>query len=167
MANEFRNTVPFNGPTEIGLRALAVLTAAFPSGYSLQRLVIFDYLLVHSDDIPGGPAGLHPKTPHRGGELLVRRDELQQGLALYQSRGLVVARYKEEGVFYSATDSSAAFLDVLNAKYVHKLRDRAAWLFESFDSSSDDELQQIANQHAGEWGAEFTLESVLYEEEIE
>ena len=64
---------PFNGPVEIGLRALCVLTTAFPAAYALQRLVVFDYFLVHSDDIEGGPEGLHPRTPHRGGEILVRR----------------------------------------------------------------------------------------------
>lgn len=48
---------PFNGPVEIGLRALCVLTTAFPAAYALQRLVIFDYFLVHSDDIEGGPRG--------------------------------------------------------------------------------------------------------------
>jgi hypothetical protein len=54
---------PFNGPVEIGLRALCVLTTAFPTEYALQRLVVFDYFLVHSDDIEGGPEGLHPRTP--------------------------------------------------------------------------------------------------------
>lgn len=54
---------PFNGPVEIGLRALCVLTTAFPSAYALQRLVIFDYFLVHSDDIDGGPEGC-TQEPH-------------------------------------------------------------------------------------------------------
>lgn len=83
---------PFNGAVEIGLRALSLLNEAFPATYSLQRLVVFDYLVVHSDDLPNGPAGLHPKTPHRGGELLVRRAVLEEGLLLYQSRGLVELR---------------------------------------------------------------------------
>ncbi len=165
MTKEFRYLVPFNGPIEAGLRALTMLTAAFPSTYSLQRLVVFDYLIVHSDDIPDGPAGLHPKTPHRGGELLVRRDELQQALRLYQGRGLVVTCYEEEGVMYRATNSSAAFLDVLQTTYVQKLRERATWLFERFNAVSDQELQQFANLHAGQWGAEFALESVLFGEE--
>ena len=55
-----RFTEPFNGPIEIGLRALVVLTEAFPAAYSLQRLVISDYLVVHSDDADG-PQGCTPK----------------------------------------------------------------------------------------------------------
>jgi len=88
MGYSYRFIAPFNGPIEIGLRAISILNDAYPSGYSLQRLIIFDYLSVHSDDISGGPTGLHPKTPHRSGELLVRRDVLQKGLLLYMGRGL-------------------------------------------------------------------------------
>jgi len=161
-----RFIAPFNGPVEIGLRALAVLNEAYPDAYSLQRLVIFDYLIVHSDDIPGGPSGLHPKTPHRGGELLVRRGVLQEGLLLYQSRGLVERRYENSGVLFVATDRSASFLDALSADYVAGLRERAAWLVSNFGMLPDVDLEQIVRNHVGEWGAEFEMESVLWAEEI-
>jgi len=164
-AEEKRRYVePFNGPVEIGLRALAVLNDAFPTAYSLQRLVILDYLVVHSDDVPGGPTGLHPKTPHRSGELLVRRKSLQEGLLLYQSRGLVEQRYEETGVFFAATERSAGFLEALSTEYLIALRERAAWLVDSFGQLPDTELEQMVREHRGEWGAEFTMESVLWSE---
>lgn len=156
---------PFNGAIEIGLRSLSVLTAVYPSSYSLQRLVVFDYLLVHSDDIPGGPPGLHPQTPHRGGEILVRRGVLQEGLLLYQSRALIARLYQDGGVFYSATDRSAAFLDTLSTEYVVGLRARATWVVDSFGLLSDGELDSMVRERIGKWGAEFDLESVLRAEE--
>jgi hypothetical protein len=156
---------PFNGPVEIGLRALAILNDAYPTGYSLQQLVIFDYLVVHSDDIPGGPVGLHPQTPHRGGELLVRRSVLEEGLLLYQSRGLLECRYTDHGVLFAATDRSAAFLDALGSEYLGHLRDRATWLITNFGALSDEEVTKFAGNHIGEWGAEFAMESVLHVQE--
>ena len=156
---------PFNGPVELGLRALCVLTAAYPRSYSLQHLVVFDYLLVHSDDMPGGPTGLHPQTPLRGGEILVRRGVLQEGLALYDSRGLIEQTYEGGGIFYSATDKSAGFLDALTAKYVADLRARADWLIESYGLLKETELDAMVRERIGMWGAEFTMESVLWEEE--
>ncbi len=152
---------PFNSPVEIGLRALTVLSDAYPSALSLQRLVVFDYLLVHSDDIPNGPIGLHPQTPHRSGELLIRRSMLEDGLLLFLSRGLIDRHYKEYGVFFSATDRSAGFLDVLNSEYLANLRKRAAWLVQEFEGLSDNEITQLSEKHVGEWGAEFEMESVL------
>ena len=166
-AIEHKNLPPFNGPIEIGLRALTLLSEAFPATYSLQRLVVSDYMLVHSDDLPNGPPGLHPKTPHRGGELLVRRAVLEQGLMLYQSRGLLERKYTESGVMYAATERTAAFLDALSSDYAAALRVRASWLVSSFGESSDMELLETANSQVGEWGAEFAMESVLKIEDAE
>jgi len=156
---------PFNSPIEIGLRSLCVLTGAYPALYSLQRLVVLDYLLVHSDDIPGGPAGLHPQTPYRGGEILVRRGVLQQGLMLYQSRGLIERIYEKEGVFYSATDRSASFLDALEADYVAGLRDRVEWVVDTFGVLAEHDLDSMVRERIGQWGTEFTMQSVLWEED--
>lgn len=156
---------PFNGPVELGLRALCVLTTAFPAAYALQRLVVFDYFLVHSDDIEGGPAGLHPRTPHRGGEILVRRGVIQDGLTLYESRGLVERVYQDGGIFFGATDKSADFLDTLSSEYLQGLRDRADWVVDSFGTLNDSELDAMVRDRIGTWGAEFSLESVLWTED--
>lgn len=155
----------FNGTVETGLRALSVLTEVFPEACSLQRLVIFDYLLVHSDDVPGGPTGLHPQTPHRSGEILVRRNLLQDGLLLYHSRGLVERRYERDGVFFAATDTSAAFLDALDSRYVIELRDRASWVVDRFGTMPDVDLESLVRDRLSTWGAEFVMESVLFAEE--
>ena len=44
-SGEVKALPPFNGPIEIGLRALTLLSEAFPFAYSLQRLVVSDYPL--------------------------------------------------------------------------------------------------------------------------
>jgi hypothetical protein len=161
----FHPASPFNGHVEIGLRALCVLTAAYPAACTLQRLVIFDYFLVHSDDIEGGPAGLHPQTPYRGGEILVRRGVLQYGITLYESRGLIERAYKDGGIFLVATDKSADFLDTMNSGYLQVLRERADWLIEKFGHLDDATLDTIVRDSIGIWGAEFSMESVLWSEE--
>lgn len=165
MGNSNRFIAPFNGPIEIGLRAISILNDAYPIGYSLQRLIIFDYLSVHSDDISGGPTGLHPKTPHRSGELLVRRDALQKGLLLYMGRGLAEQRFEVSGVTYAATERTGAFLDVLETEYVLDLRQRSFWLVDTFHTISDDDLNSLVQQNLGAWGAEFEMESVLWMED--
>lgn len=155
---------PFNGPVELGLRALCLLTTAFPDAYALQRLVVFDYFLVHSDDIEGGPEGLHPRTPHRGGEILVRRGVIQDGLSLYESRGLIERVFKNGGIFFAATDRSADFLDTLSSEYLANLRDRADWVVDSFGALGGAELDAMVRERIGTWGAEFAMESVLWTE---
>lgn len=156
----------FNGPVESGLRAVVLLYSLFPGAASLQRLVVFDYLLIHSDDIPNGPPGLHPKTPYRSGELLVRRDTLRRGMLLYMSRGLIREHYSDQGITRSATELTGAFVDALAADYTQALRQRADWVADRFGNHSEHDLDALVKEHLGEWGAEFEMDSVLWAEDM-
>ena len=77
---------PFNTPLECGLRMLFVLNAAGERRSDLQRLVSYDYLLVHSGDVDDGPESLHPPVPFRGTEVLVKRGLISAGLNQMFSR---------------------------------------------------------------------------------
>lgn len=166
VTTEINRPSPFNGPVECGLRAMVLLYEIHPAFASLQRLVVFDYLLIHSDDVPKGPPGLHPKTPYRSGELLVRRDTLRRGILLYISRGLISDHYRESGIAYSATERTGAFLDALSSEYTGELRERAGWVAERFGNCSDQDLDVLVKDHIGEWGAEFETDSVLWSEDV-
>ena len=165
MNSNTRYIAPFNGPIEIGLRALVMLTKVFPSFFSIHQLVAFDYLLVHSDDVQDGPVGLHPKTPQRSGELLVRRKTLRQGLLLFISRGLICQEYKQDGLRYAATELSGGFLDSLSSKYAIALQNRADWVMGRFGDMPESELEKFMQNHLDKWGAEFAMESVLWQED--
>ena len=102
---------PFNSPIECGLRALVLLAASGPAPCDLQRLTFFDYLLVHSGDVPGGPPSIHPPTPLRSGEALVRRQWIEKGLRLMLSRELIQPMFSETGIAYVATSLCRPFLD--------------------------------------------------------
>lgn len=156
---------PFNGPIEIGLRSLVMLTKVFPLDFSVQQLVAFDYLLVHSDDLPDGPIGLHPKIPQRTGEYLIRRKTLQEGLLLYINRGLIVQEYRQNGLRYVATEISGSFLDSLTSEYIKELQNIADWVVDNFSTIPEVELDKFMREHLDKWGAEFTTKSALWLEE--
>lgn len=155
----------FNSPIEIGLRSLVILSKVFPSDFSIQQLIAFDYLLVHSDDLPDGPAGLHPKTPQRTGEYLIRRKTLQEGLLLYMSRGLICQEYRQDGVRYAATELSGGFLDSLTSEYINDLQNVADWVIENFSTIPELELDKLMHEHLDKWSTEFVTETVLWSEE--
>lgn len=157
------STTPFNSPVEAGLRALSILVAAHPDAYDLQRLLVFDYFVVHSADLKGGPVSLHPATPHRSGEILVRRYLVEQGLMLYMSRGLVERCLEPDGFRFVATEDAAPFLDSLTASYCHRLRTRANWVVSTFGPLEARELDAIVTENLGRWGAEFEFDAVLLE----
>jgi hypothetical protein len=145
---------PFNSPLETGVRALTVLVEAHPAALDLQRLVYFDYLVVHSADA-GGPVSLHPSTPLRNGELLVRRSLIERGVLLMISRGLIERRMESRGIAYLATDDAAPFLDCLTSRYAQSMRGRAEWAVMRFGRDDEDGLKAFFDVNFERWTREF------------
>lgn len=147
----------FNSPFELGLRMVYLLNALGDKGADLQKLVLLDYAIVYSADL-NGPPSLHTPLPFRGGELLSRRELIEQGLYLMSTRGLVSAEYRAEGINYVAGDLARSMVHALTSPYMRDLEARCEWVSSAFGSSDSAFLmtQFAANGHL--WGAE--LESV-------
>ncbi|MCC8367922.1 hypothetical protein J8V57_16870 [Xenorhabdus sp. PB61.4] len=146
---------PFNSPLEYGFRALFILYAAGNMAMVLQRIVSYDYLLVHTSDVQGGPKSLHPAVPHRGAELLVKRSSIQAGLNLMLSRELIEAVFSPEGILYQASELTGRFVQLLASPYANELAERALWVTKQFRHFSNDELASFMTQNVGRWGSEF------------
>jgi len=155
---------PFNSPLECGLRALVLLSAAEPSACDLQRLIFYDYLLVHSGDVPDGPDSIHPPTPLRSGEALVRRHWIERGLLLMISRELVIRTFSENGIMYQASPLTSSFLGYMEQPYTKKLRERAQWVIARFGGYSDQQLVEFFKANLDRWGGEFIREELLEDE---
>lgn len=145
---------PFNSPLETGLRALTVLSAIYPRASDIQRLMTYDYLVVHSADADG-PESLHPGTPQRNGELLVRHALVQDGVYLLLTRRLVERMPEETGIVYRATDEAQSFLDNLGSDYVRGLRNRAEWVANTFGDMTDAELSEFIGHRFSRWTTVF------------
>jgi hypothetical protein len=148
------NTSPFNSSLESGIRALNILVAIFPKCADLQKLVDFDYIIVHSGDLHG-PESLHAPLPMRAGELLVRRSIVEAGLLLMMSRGLVKRITSGTGIEYIADESANAFVNSFETQYLLRLKDRANWVSYNFGDMSDEELQEITRHFFDKWTTQF------------
>jgi hypothetical protein len=156
----FGSNALFKSPLESGLRVLILLTHAYPKAFDTQRLVSLDYLLVHSGDA-NGPESIHPPTPLRAGELLVRRELIEKGIMLLLSRSLIERELTREGIYFKANDNSAAFLDSLSSSYVSSLREVADWVIDNFGSLTDHKLEQFFRKNMDKWGREFEQAQVV------
>lgn len=145
----------FNGSIEVGLRSLLVLLEAHPRSLDLHRLVILDYLVVHSGDVSNGPPSLHPPSPLRAGEVAFRRTLVEQGLCLMASRGLVSRRVGESGISYVAKDAAPILADAFSSPYVDALRSRAQWAVERAGTLSDAAASELLGQTIDRWRSEF------------
>lgn len=148
------NPTSLNSPLETGIRSLAILVAAHPAAFDLERLVEMDYLVVHSGDA-NGPESLHAALPMRAGELLVRRGLIEKGLLLMTSRNLIQRIPAKDGFNYVAGDAAAPFLASLTSIYSQRLKDRAQWAVERFTDMTSSEIRQITHRLFENWSSQF------------
>ena len=146
----------FNSPIETGIRALILLAESYPALIDLQRLLEYDYIMVHTADVDGPPS-IHPALPLRSGELLVRRELIERGLMLMISRGLVTRHATTEGFFYLAEDDAGPFLDSLDAEYLIELKDRATWVVDRFQDMTDQEIRLLLATVYDQWSRELQI----------
>ena len=147
---------PFNSPIETGIRALILLAAAYPAQLDLQRLLEYDYMMVHTGDVDGPPS-IHPALPLRSGELLVRRQLIERGLMLMISRALISRHATPNGFMYQAEDDAGPFLDALAAEYLSDLKNRAEWVVNRFREMSDQEIRFMLTRVYDQWSREFQI----------
>lgn len=146
---------PLNGPFEVGLRALTILSSGFPQTFDITSLTLLEYSLLHSSDF-GGPESLHPEVPNYRSEIAVTRDLLEQGLEVMMRARLVALEVHHGGICYVATENAPGFVDLLESEYMVQLRERAQWAVQSLGSKEGSELQDDLHellQAAAELGA--------------
>jgi hypothetical protein len=146
----------FNSPIETGMRALILLAAAYPGQLDLQRILEYDYMMVHTGDVDGPPS-IHPALPLRSGELLVRRQMIERGLMLVISRGLASRHATPNGFMYQAEDDAGPFLDALTVEYLTDLKDRADWVVDRFRDMSDQQIRSLLTKVYDQWSREFQI----------
>lgn len=156
----------FNGAIETALRAVVLLYEQDPGPMSLEEMVTLDYLLVHSADFEGGPPSLHPATPLRGSAVLVRRELLTDGLRLLIGRGLAERVGTESGIAFRVTERAAWFVESLETDYANELRARSRWLSNLTTELGIRQLAEEVHSNISVWGAEFELEALLAEDEV-
>lgn len=143
----------FNSPFELGLRMVFLLCALRPRVADLQKLILLDYATVYSGDL-GGPKSLHTPIPYRGNELLSRRSLIEQGLHLMSTRGLIDAKFDEQGISYFAGENALALVGSVSAPYFVELDERCRWAAMRFSEIDSIKLTQEFSDMGHRWGAE-------------
>ena len=144
----------YNSPFEAGVRATFLLRAIFPSSLDLERLLALGHLVVHTSDI-NGPPSLHPPTKTHASEMLVRRDLVERGLSLMQSRALLEKHAAPSGILYRAGAESASFVEMLTSEYASELRKCSKYVIDHFGTLSDEQFDQIVTQQLERWAVQF------------
>lgn len=147
----------YNSALETGVRTVLLLNAAQPKSFDLMHLTWLDHLVVHTSDIDG-PASLHPDIPQRDGELIVRRQNVEEGLRLMRRLHLVSTDYTKDGIMFHVTEEGAQFAQLVRSEYGRLLKARAAWLMDYVGSVDTPEFVRLISEKIGRWSIEFQTE---------
>jgi len=150
----------FNTPFELGLRMVYLLSAIRPKGADLQKLVLLDYAIIYSSDL-SGPTSLHTPVPYRGGELLTRRELIEQGIYLMTTKGLIDVKIDHTGLIYIAGPAALTMVGSLTSKYFLDLEKRCYWAAFAFSNIDTPELTNNFAEQGHLWGAE--LEASMFQ----
>ena len=147
-----------NSPLEFGVRALIVLTSAFPRPLDLNRLVLMDYCLLHSADLSGPPSVL-PELPTRVGELGVKRAVLDHGIRLMVRAEMVDVVTTGDAIAYRAGEQAAPFLRLVTSPLIDSLTRVADWAVAEFADREDNEIRARMREVADRWTEEFVADA--------
>ena len=154
----------FNSPLEIALRVLLILHLNGKKSLSMERLIIYDYLIIHSGDLPDAPKSLHPSLPNRSSQLLIKRELMQKALLILSSKELISIKYEKSGIQYAQSKLAEPFISYFDSVYFNKLKESTKWVTETFNKKTDKGLDKIINVNIDKWGSEFINESYMREE---
>ena len=148
----------FNSPLEASLRLLFIFKNTKKSILDTQRMIYYNYLLIHSSDILNAPKSLHPDMPNRACEIFVSRKIILKGLNLLISKDLISVIYAPTGVKFKPNKNTFLFVNNMESGYSKELDKRAKWVCENFDKLADNKLKIIMQDNLGKWGSEFSRE---------
>ena len=113
--------------------------------------------------LPSRP--LHPPTPRREGELLIRRDLIERGIYLLLARGLIERVFTDDGIGYQASDLAGSVVASLTTTYSALLRERARWVSEAFGTRPGEILDRFFKENLDRWDGEFAYSYAALEED--
>jgi hypothetical protein len=146
----------YHTSVESGIRCLGILEAAYPTSLDINQLVALDHIAVHSADfVPDGPASLHPASPYRRAEPIIRREVVHRGLRLITGRGLATRIHTRQGFTYLATEEASPFLASLTSDYWRELLLRTRWDSRNFKEMDWHQLARLMQVHVDNWVAKF------------
>jgi hypothetical protein len=156
----------FNSPIEVGIRVLVLLDRSTNTRHSLQRLCIYDYILLHAGDIDLSQNNIHPLHPYRSSEYPIKHQIIKNAIYLLITRRLINVFVDKYGITYGCNVRTKWFLDFLESEYIKKLKRTAEWIDAKFSESTDEELSILMKQKITKWGDEFNQEVLIGSEGI-
>lgn len=143
----------YNTPEEIGVRLMIILSSSQAS-MSLERLQIYDHLVLHISDISKEHVSIHPSNPSYSSELAAKRDLIHRSLSFLVLRGLISVKCTSRGIQYASNKTTEKSLSTLTSKYAKQIEGNSKIVCNLLGSYNDLRLQKHIYMSMGDWAGE-------------
>lgn len=161
-----KNIKLYNTPYEVGIRILILLNEC-KDILDLQRIIIYDYLILHYGDVDKNYESLHPSNPFHATELIIKRQLVKEGLDLICKKGLIDIDYSDKGFYYQINKIGENFLQYIESKYSDQIRYYSNLVNKRFGKMTEEELNGYINYNIGKWKGEFERETLFRGDRVE
>lgn len=149
-----------NSNLEIALRLLVIMNV-YKKTMERDRLVAYEYFVIHSGDIEHAPSSIHPDIPYRASIYISNHQNISDALNILLSKELILLNVENDNFEYQITKAGEIFVQYMTSEYYNKLNNIARWICNYFENFSDRDLNLYIESNIGKWGNEFTKESIL------
>ncbi|GEM_PF-4756807 len=156
-----------NSTIEVALRVLVILTINCSEKFDVERLGYYDYVSTRLNDYNDKFKSLHPYTPYKHGELIVKRELIQSALALLLKKDLVKIEYGTEGVNYYSNKYSSYFLSHFKSEYYLELCKHVEVASNNLSNIKTEDLRKLFKRNINKMEMQFKFECLIRGEDFE
>ena len=150
----------YNSPHEVGVRILFILDLCGKM-MSKQRIMYYDYFVLHLKDLDNTKKSLHPDNPNHSSEIAIKHELITNGLDLILAKGLVDVKYSKTGIYYCCNSITHSFVELFQNDYVSELKQNIFVVDNFFSRYSDKQIYAYINQNIEKWTGEFENNSLV------
>ena len=143
----------YNTLNEVGARMLIILDSS-KVAMNLERLQVYDHVILHLGDINGNLPSIHPSNPSHSSEIIAKKQLIRSAITTMMLKGLVTIKCTSSGFAYAANKITAGFIQMLSSDYYKRVRANTEVVCELFSGYSDSRLKKLVNNGLQNWSGE-------------
>lgn len=132
----------FNSPFEMMLRVLLLLSQDKENYYSVDRIVLLDFISCYAADFQLPYSNLHGTNNYKFGEIASRRQLVQEAVKLLVTRGLIDVKV-EKGYWFSISDLGFNYANKLESSYATEYREIFRSAIKKYRKESDENILNL------------------------
>lgn len=141
------NTKLFNSAFEMELRILLLLLESKDEKYTVDRIVVLDFITCYSADFSLPYGNLHGENNYKFGEISNRRMLVQEAIKQLVTRGFVQVEI-DKGYYFSISELGRDYAKKLKSSYAKEYKMIARAVIKKYRKESDEGILTEIQSHS-------------------